>query len=156
MCRTPFCGVGSSLTFLWSWGLNAETIASYADTTLKAYMELTSSVPSSWMVTRIIELAEKIPALIQGGKKVEIRSELQLLTGFLGYAKGLKGIGSALTASTTLKDAFVGECLYYVALGESTLSEELLLPDGRAYCHQHRTHVCFAIMDTFESSNNGC
>lgn len=63
------------------------------------------------MTSRIIESAEKIPVLLQGGKKVEIRVELQLLTGYLRWVQGLKGIGGALTASTGLKEAFVSKCL---------------------------------------------
>lgn len=100
-----------------SW--EAETIASYAGTTLREYAELTtsSSDPSLWMVSRIIELAEKIPVLMQGGKKVEIRMEVQLLRGFLQYAKGLKSIGSALATSTTIKDAFVSKCEYNFVIG---------------------------------------
>ena len=90
--------------------VNVESVASNAASAINLYLLHSSLFSTSWMASRIIELAEKIPVLLLGSKKVEIRMELQLLMGFLRCMQGMKGLGSALTASTSLKASFISKC----------------------------------------------
>jgi hypothetical protein len=62
----------------------------------------------SFMVSTVLELIEKLPALVEGGRQIEIRMQFQLLTGYLS-SMGNKG-ASAMATSDILKRCLIRKC----------------------------------------------
>lgn len=59
------------------------------------------------MVPRIMNLVEKLPALLMGsGKQVEIKWELQKISGYIDCSQG-SGLGSAALDSVGFRRALV-------------------------------------------------
>ena len=107
--------VGSfSLNLLASFLLlhrqSKDKVSAYATETTNEYMNRYDADSFSWMISRIIDLVEKIKVLLIGGKKVEIKLELQKVIGYLQCFRGSKkSIGSALVPSVAFRKNLVGK-----------------------------------------------
>jgi hypothetical protein len=88
-----------------------EEIASQARTVFNEYTAEASRdeqhQDSSWMVSRIMGLVERMPAILMGsGKQVELRLELQKVIGYMECCNG-RGLGSALINSVAFQEALI-------------------------------------------------
>lgn len=78
--------------------------------TICKYMDHMGAIDVSSMVSTIIALVEKLPALVEGGKRVEIRMQLQLLSGYFACV-GSKG-ASVLGTSQRLRRFLIRKYKY--------------------------------------------
>jgi hypothetical protein len=68
----------------------------------------------SWMASRIMDLVEKIKVLLFGGKKVEIKLELQKVIGYLQcFGGSKKSIGGALVPSIAFRKNLVRKFFFF-------------------------------------------
>ncbi len=58
------------------------------------------------MVSRIIGLVEKLPLLLMRGRKVEIKMDIQKVTGYLECLRGV-GLGMTVVDLVTFRQALV-------------------------------------------------
>ena len=93
--------ISSFLFFLYT----VASVSKVATSTIEQYVSRMGFGDTSSMVSTIIEMVEKLPILAQGGKKTEIRMQVQLITGYLS-SLGSKG-ASGLATSSTLKRCLI-------------------------------------------------
>jgi hypothetical protein len=100
-----------------------ENVSSYAVATITEYMDDIGRTGKndvgscSWIISRIVGLVEMLPVLLQGGKKVEVRLELQKVTGYLKCAEGImKSVGSSLTASVSFRRSLIRKYSLYATM----------------------------------------
>jgi hypothetical protein len=76
-----------------------------AASTIREFLDKMEFGDTSFIVSTSIGLVEKLPSLVEGGKRVEIKMQFQLLMGYLLSVRN-KG-ASAIANSASLKRALI-------------------------------------------------